>query len=215
MLECIQVEKTYSGHAVLHVPSLQLENAVYWIQGSNGSGKTTFLRMIAGLLPFQGEIILDGISQRGDPLAYRRLVSWADAEPLYPSFLSGQDLVSFYREIRKAPDEQVARLTDLFQVRPYLKATIGTYSSGMIKKLSLLLSFIGSPAWIALDEPLVTLDREAIPILYSLIREYRLQRGTGFLISSHQDPEREALGEDRILVVRGGTVLPAQQIVPA
>ena len=199
MLEILQVQKWYGDRPVLSIPSLQLPEGIYWLRGSNGSGKTTFLRMIAGLLPFRGDIVIKAISLRRQPVDYRRSVSWADAEPLYPDFLKGRDLVAFYREVRRASAQQVDELTDLFQVRSYLPAPIGTYSSGMVKRLSLVLAFIGHPVLITLDEPLVTLDQDSIPLLYDLItRSYR-EYNTSFLISSHQDIATGALQEEKVL----------------
>jgi ABC-2 type transport system ATP-binding protein len=206
MLQFLQVQKSYGDRPVLSIPSLQLDKGIYWLQGSNGSGKTTFLRMIAGLLPLRGDIVLNGASLRRSPVEYRRLVSWADAEPLYPDFLKGRDLVAFYQEIRKASPQQVECLLQLFQVKPFLSAPVGTYSSGMVKKLSLVLAFIGSPSLITLDEPLVTLDKESIPALYHLISESYRERNISFLISSHQDLATGALPEEKILAVRGQTI---------
>lgn len=206
MLEFWQVQKSYGDRPVLSIPSLQLDKGIYWLQGPNGSGKTTFLRMIAGLLPFRGDIILNGSSLRRTPVEYRRLVSWADAEPLYPDFLKGRDLVAFYQEIRKASPAQVESLLQLFQVKSFLSTPIGAYSSGMVKKLSLVLAFIGSPSLITLDEPLVTLDRESIPALYNLISASYLEKNTSFLISSHQDLATGALPEEKILTVLGQTI---------
>src|SRR5579859_2127412 len=157
MLALTQVQKYYGRKQVLSIPALQLDDGVYWLQGLNGAGKTTLLRMIAGLVPFKGDIILDRVSLRKDAVAYRRAVSWADAEPLYPGFLTGQDLVRFYQEIRSAAAPETAQLVALFGMQAYLSSQIGTWSSGMIKKLSLVLAFIGSPRLILLDEPLVTL----------------------------------------------------------
>ena len=206
MLEFLQVQKSYGDRTVLSIPSLQLADGIYWLRGSNGSGKTTFLRMIAGLLPFRGDILLKNISLHRKPVDYRRSVSWADAEPLYPDFLKGRDLVAFYREVRKAPAQQIEELIDLFQVRSYLPAPIGTYSSGMVKRLSLALAFIGHPALITLDEPLVTLDQDSIPLLYNLItRSYR-EHNTSFLISSHQDIAKGALPEEKVLSAAGQTI---------
>lgn len=201
MLECTAVSKSYGGVKVLQIPSLVLDKGIYCLRGANGSGKTTFLRMVAGLLPFQGSIVLDGCGLHERPLDYRRRVSWSDAEPLYPAFLSGQELIAFYRDIRKASTEQTDYLIKVFSVRPYMQAPIGTYSSGMIKRLSLLLAFIGTPSLIVLDEPLVTLDREAIPALYRLITECYAQPGTSFLISSHQDLGTNALPVGKNLIV--------------
>jgi ABC-2 type transport system ATP-binding protein len=206
MLQFLQVQKSYGDRPILSIPDLQLGKGIYWLQGSNGVGKTTFLRMIAGLLPFRGDIVLNGTSLHKTPVAYRRSVSWADAEPLYPDFLKGRDLVAFYREIRKATAEQADHLTDLFQVRPYLSAPIGTYSSGMTKKLSLVLAFMGSPALIALDEPLVTLDRESIPVLYELISTSWLKKNTSFLISSHHELGAGALPEEKVISIVDQTI---------
>jgi len=206
MLQFLQVQKSYGDRPILSIPDLQLREGIYWLQGSNGVGKTTFLRMIAGLLPFRGDILLNERSLHKSPVEYRRLVSWADAEPLYPDFLKGRDLVAFYKEIRKATTEQADHLTDLFQVRSYLSAPIGTYSSGMTKKLSLVLAFMGSPALITLDEPLVTLDRESIPILYELITNSWREKNTSFLISSHQELATGALPEEKVIAVVDQTI---------
>lgn len=201
MLECRQLQISYGGQKVLDMPSLQLNNGIYWLQGPNGSGKTSFLRAVAGLLPFKGEILIGGISQTRSPVAYRRLISWADAEPLYPAFLSGGDLIGFYLDIRAGSrrdtrlQADTERLVGAFQAAPWLSAPAGTYSSGMTKKLSLILAFIGTPSLITLDEPFVTLDAEAIPILNELIREYHRSRGISFLLSSHQDLEHQGAGQ--------------------
>ena len=197
MLEFIHAQKFYGDRKILDIPSLHLEKGIYWLQGANGSGKTTLLRMIGGLLPFEGDIQVDAISQHRRPVAYRRSVSWADAEPLYPAFISGEELVNFYRDIRSAPAEQTDRLIAWWGMQAFLPTRIGAWSSGMIKKLSLLLAFIGSPRLILLDEPMITLDQAGIPLLYELIRESHRQQGTSFLISSHQPIEAGFLPVDK------------------
>ena len=139
MLRIIKTQKKYNREPVLDIPLLQVEKGIYWLQGINGSGKTTLLRMIAGLTPFEGEIFINDISSRKSPVLYRRQVSWADAEPLYPAFITGRELVDFYCNIRKASPGQPDELIDGFGVRSYLSNPIGSYSSGMVKRLSLLM----------------------------------------------------------------------------
>src|SRR5882757_9308179 len=107
MLAFTKVEKSYGSSLVLSIPSTSLAPGIYWLQGPNGTGKTTLLRMIAGLIPFKGEIHLNGHSLHRDPVAYRRNIGWADAEPQYPAFLTGADLLSFYLSIRKTPAERI------------------------------------------------------------------------------------------------------------
>jgi len=210
MLEFRQVQKSYGGQPILTIPVLQMEKGIYWLQGANGSGKTTLLRMIAGLLPFEGDIRIDSVSLQAGPLAYRRSVSWADAEPLYPDFLTGDDLIAFYRGIRRPSAGQVESLTDRFGMRSYLSSPLGRWSSGMTKKLSLLLAFMGRSSWILLDEPLVTLDQETIPELYTMIREWHGQEGTAFLLSSHQDLHAGGMPAAQKLQIKDKTM----QLIP-
>ncbi|HEY2348641.1 MAG TPA: ABC transporter ATP-binding protein [Puia sp.] len=186
MLQFDHVYKSYNQQPVLEIRHLKLERNIYWLKGINGSGKTTLLSMLAGLIPFKGDIQLDGINLRYDPVSYRNLVNFAEAEPLYPDFLTGHELIRFYQEIRKAAAAQIDMLINLFQVHHFLRSPIGTYSSGMIKKLSLLLAFIGKPSLLLLDEPLAMLDESSTQILPELINAYHKEFKTAFILSSHQ-----------------------------
>jgi ABC-2 type transport system ATP-binding protein len=200
MLQFEQVYKSYDQQAVLEIPSLILEKNIYWLQGPNGSGKTTFLRMLAGLIPFKGNISLEGINLREQPMPYRRLISFAEAEPLYPSFVNGNELISFYKDIRKADSSQTDMLINFFRMHRFLSQPIGSYSSGMIKKLSLLLAFIGRPSLILLDEPLSTLDEGAVHHMPDLISAYHKEFGTCFIFSSHQPFKSHAQSVHKILI---------------
>jgi ABC-2 type transport system ATP-binding protein len=186
MIHLKQVDKYYDQKLILNIAELKLESGIYWINGINGSGKTTLLKILAGIIPFNGDITINDVSLKKEPVEYRKLVSYTEAEPLYPSFITGIDLVSFYQDIRKAPGLPVDKLIAFSGLRQDLDHPIGTYSSGMVKRLSLLLAFIGHVSLIILDEPLATLDAEAVHALPDLIKEYRLEYGTSFIFSSHQ-----------------------------
>jgi ABC-2 type transport system ATP-binding protein len=206
MLRFFSTKKVYDQDVVLDIPELQLQEGVYWLQGINGSGKTTLLRMIAGLSPFDGDILFKDISQNKHPLQYRKQVSWAEAEPQYPPFITGNDLVSYYQDIRKASAKQVDRLIAFSGLGKNLSKPVGVYSSGMVKRLSLLLAFIGNVPLILLDEPLATLDTEAIHALPDLITEYRKENGTSFIFSSHQPFLSETLLINENLLITGKTI---------
>ena len=187
MLELKDVKKSYHSQTILHKTNLQLKNGIYWIKGANGSGKTTLFKMIAGILPFHGDIAFNHISQKKNPVDYRRCVGWAEAEPVYPDFISGRDLICFYSDVRNVEAKEGEELLSLFQLTKYINDPIGAYSAGMTKKLSLLLALIGNPSLCILDEPLITLDSESLGIITSLIIELHKNKRTMFLISSHQD----------------------------
>ncbi len=94
MVELLNVKKSYGNYAVIDIPQIHLNHNIYWLKGMNGSGKTTLMKLIAGLLPFQGDVLINGnISIRKNRVAYLRLVNYAEAEPLFPPFLTGYDLI--------------------------------------------------------------------------------------------------------------------------
>ena len=187
------ITKAYGKQVVLHIPSLHIGSGIHWIKGVNGSGKTTLLKVIAGLLPFEGDVVLNNINVKKLPVAYRQQISWSEAEPLYPPFLRGSDLVKLYSNIRKATITEADRLTTVLKMDSYIHDAVGTYSAGMTKKLSLLLSFLGKPSLVILDEPLITLDAETVTVISNLITDMNQNRGTAFLISSHQEINTQTL----------------------
>lgn len=197
----------YHYNLVLEIPSLKLGNAVWWLKGENGSGKTTLLKIIAGLLPFEGEVSINKTSLKNQALAYRKLISWAEAEPLFPPFLTGHDLVTLYKDIRGAVQKDIDPLLEVLSMHDYINHKTGTYSAGMNKKLSLVLAFIGNPLLIILDEPLITLDPHAFHQVCSLIIEKNKNDGTGFLMSSHQAPDENLFASAKQLVVNNKTVV--------
>lgn len=186
MLQFQNFQKAYGSKLIIAAEALTLDGPFYWLKGGNGSGKTTLLQSVAGIIPFRGKIEVGGKTAQAQASAYRLAVNVAAAEPQYPDFLSGYDLIRLYTQTKKGTQEQAAELIAHFGVGDFVRDKIGTYSSGMKKKLSLMLAFIGSPELILLDEPLITLDVAATALLIELISQ-RLSAGVQLLITSHQE----------------------------
>jgi len=199
MLHFVEFQKFYGNFPALTIPDFTIEPGIYWIKGVNGSGKSTLLKSIAGMLAFDGDIILnENISIKKHPVAYRKLVNFAEAEPLFPEFLTGMEMVKLFASAKEAPAGQEEQFISSMRMQNYIDRPIGTYSSGMLKKLSLVLAFLGKPKLILLDEPLITIDTESLKILYSWIRQQHTENGVSFLLSSHQaldDAENLQAGE--------------------
>lgn len=193
MLELRSVDKKYGSHEILRIRDFILPPGISWLKGENGSGKTTLLKTIAGIIPFAGEIVLDeNISSLKNPVAYRQHINFAEAEPLYPSFVTGRQLLNLYADVKKSPMGQLPSLCEAFRVTSFLDQSMGTYSSGMIKRVSLIAAFLGKPRIILLDEPLVTLDVASVDILLHHIKT-AVASGTQFMITSHQPLASSAL----------------------
>ena len=194
MLQLQNFSKSYRGRAVLRIDSFAFAPGTYWIQGANGSGKSTLFKAIAGISSFEVDILLAGyLSVKKQAVAYRRLVNFAEAEPVFPSFLTGRELIDLFRTAKNGPPHQEDGYLEGLHMTSYVQEPVGTYSSGMLKKLSLVLAFLGQPTCIVLDEPLTTLDAAAVPVLCAWMARQHSQQGTSFLLSSHQALAAEAL----------------------
>ena len=207
MLTVTNLTKAYGGHTVLTVPELHLSPGIHYFRGGNGSGKTTFFRTVAGLLPFSGEIVLAGQYEiNRNPVAYRMRVNYAEAEPVYPAFLTARDLAGFVGKAKQAPAGQANTLAQVLGVDAFWKQPSGQFSSGMLKKLSLLLALLGKPKLVLLDEPLTTLDVATAARLFDYIRHLRTEQDVSFLLTSHQDVSLTGLALTGIWQVGNGVI---------
>jgi ABC-2 type transport system ATP-binding protein len=201
MLAIKDLSKNYGAHTILQISELNIPPGTFWIEGGNGSGKTTLLKILAGICPFEGLVSLNNINLKKSPVAYRNEISFAEAEPQFPPTVTGTELIEFFRKTRDADTAEVKTLIHHFNIENFIGQSVGGYSSGMMKKLSILLAFMGSPKLILLDEPLITLDINFIPLLLAAIKERQAQ-GISFLITSHQAFESTMLAFDGKLLVR-------------
>jgi len=208
MLQLTNFRKAYEAQTVLSIPELKLEPAIYWLKGENGAGKSTFLKSIAGIIPFEGEVRVHDVSLRRQRMQFTKNVSFGDAEPVFPSFLTGNDLVNFFQDTKGRMNRTSDELKQRFGVQRYLGNKVGTYSSGMLKKLSLVLAFIGAPKLILLDEPFITLDTDAVSVLQEVIAGCR---DISFIISSHQ--ELSLASPFQVLEIQQQTIIQAKHVL--
>lgn len=135
MIEFTHYNKYYGSREILNIPYLKLDRGIHWLRGENGAGKSTLLRSVAGISGFKGTIVLNGsIDPVKNPVEYRQKVNYAEPEPLFPPFLSGNDLVQLFSETKSADPIRVASLLHELDMN-YLDDPVSSYSSGMLKKI--------------------------------------------------------------------------------
>ena len=185
---------------------------IYGFIGHNGAGKTTTLKACAGILaPDEGEIIIDGISIREDPLAVKRIIAYLPDNPeLYP-FLTGIKYLHFIADIFAIPtvvrSARIAELSEKFQLTGALAQQISGYSHGMKQRLALIAAFLHEPRLILMDEPFVGLDPQASHLLKEMMREH-CERGGAIFFSTHVLDVAERLC-DKIAIIKHGELLRA------
>ena len=208
MLQINTLQKNYGDKTILKIKELTLPGGIIHLKGINGSGKTTFSKIVAGLIPFEGELILNNsLSPTSTKVEYRKQVNYSESEPDYPEFLSANDLISFVGKAKGTSKKHLKSMVEIFGVNEYLYDQIGTYSSGMIKRLSLVLAFLGKPKLILLDEPFNALDTKAIETLKDMILQFH-ENGVDFILVSHQDIDHLGVPIDACFMVQHQTITP-------
>jgi ABC-2 type transport system ATP-binding protein len=205
MLSLTGFVKKYPSGFEVNIPQLHLAQGIHLILGGNGSGKSTLLKALAGIHPTEGEILLNGVSLRKNPIDYRRKIGFAAAEPTFPEFLNLDDLIAVVAKAKSCSKTEIEELKSILGIREFSSYPIGGYSSGMLKKAALLLAFLGNPELLILDEPFTTIDAETQAQLVSLIIQ-KSDSGTGFLITSHQSGPLDLLPVDGVLRMKSGKI---------
>lgn len=205
MLSIRNFQKSFGTQLILDIPELTFNKGTHWVKGKNGSGKSTLFNCLAGLSPFEGTIQLESHDLKKDPISFKRLVSYSQSEPTFPEFLAGNDILQYFGELKGATTDQIVTLSKELSVDVYADQPVGNYSSGMLKKLSLIIAFLGDPSWVILDEPLITLDKEAQELIMNLISE-KTQTGTSFIFATHQDFENRHIQADFTYEVNHQTI---------
>lgn len=198
MLQLTNFKKSYGQTVILEIDAFQLNDGIYWLQGPNGAGKSTFFKCISGIIYFQGDCEIEKNNIKKAPVEYRKQISYCEAEPEFPDFLTQKDLIAFVAKARNADKDQIEHLQEVLGTATYITQPVGTYSSGMLKKTGLLLAFLGTPKWIVLDEPFTAIDHNSVDKLVQLVDDYHKNYGTSFLVSSHIDSGHYHLPFDKV-----------------
>jgi ABC-2 type transport system ATP-binding protein len=191
MLELRHVSKHFSGiPAVDDVSFCARQGEVTGYLGPNGSGKTTTLKMITGLIEMTfGHVLFEGKPIQDDLIAYKRRMGYVPEEPYLYNHLSGAEYLTMVAQLRDLPPRETSeridgllRLLSLFDDR---HASISGYSKGMRQKILIAAALMHNPDLVLLDEPFSGLDVGSALVLRSLIQELA-RRGKVVLFSSHE-----------------------------
>lgn len=210
MLQIDTLQKSFGNHTVLDIQQLQFSPGVHFIVGPNGAGKTTFLKCLAGIHPCQGKLTFhEKIDLHKDQVAHRRVVNFSEAEPIFPPYLHGEELLKLVLEAKNGTKAQSQQFIEQVGI-DYLHQKVGTYSSGMKKKLALLLAFVGKPRLILLDEPFAAVDQRSRKALLQCIQQ-KVHEGVSFFISSHLRDLHAAFGQGQVHLLEAKSFRPASK----
>ena len=190
MLQIEHFTKEYGSKVAVNDLSLEIcSGEIFGFIGHNGAGKTTTIKAVAGILPFQkGEIRVDGISVRENPLECKKRLAYIPDNPDLYEFLTGIQYLNFIADIFQVPkgqrEERIGKYSDLFGLTGDLGSTVSTYSHGMKQKLALIGALIHEPKLLLMDEPFVGLDPKAAHDLKMIMTDI-CQKGGAIFFSTH------------------------------
>ena len=199
-------EKVAVDDLTLHIAP----GEIYGFIGHNGAGKTTTLKSAVGILNFdEGEIFIDGISIRENPLEAKRRLAYIPDNPDLYDFMSGIKYLNFIGDVfgvePAVRKERIHDLAERFKLTADLAQPIASYSHGMKQKLALISAFLHEPRLILMDEPFVGLDPTASHLLKQMMREL-CDRGGAIFFSTHVLEVAEKLC-DKVAIIKNGRLI--------
>lgn len=207
MLECKNLEKKYLGKVAVRDLSLSIgQGRICALLGPNGSGKTTWMKMVAGLIaPNAGTITFFG-----QPIGKesKKHIAYMSTEPFFYSYMTAKDVGKYYRDFFEDFDmNKYEELVERLGLRMQDKAK--TLSSGLAAKLKLAATLARSASLYLLDEPLNGIDIIAREQVIEAVKEVAGENAT-IVMSSHLVDELEKIIDDAFFVKEGSIVLAGE-----
>lgn len=214
MLTIKNFSKTYKG-GIKAVDNLSLTieaGDIFGFIGHNGAGKTTTIKSVCGVMDFeQGDIFINGISIKEDPIACKKITAYIPDNPDLYEHLTGIQYLNFIGDIyqveHKRRQELIQSFADRFEITKNLGDLISSYSHGMKQKLALISAFIHTPKLLVLDEPFVGLDPKAAHELKQIMHEL-CESGNAIFFSTHVLDVAEKLC-NKIAIIKSGKLMVA------
>ncbi len=213
MIKINSLSKMYKNADRFAVKNLNLTintGEVFGFIGANGAGKSTTIKCITGILPYNdGSIEIAGYDMAKDSISAKKNIGYvSDNHSVYDK-LTGREYVNFLANIygvsKQDRDQRLNELSIRFDLQDKLDSPIKSYSHGMKQKICVIGALIHEPKVWILDEPLTGLDPKSAKELKGLMREH-CEKGNVVFFSSHVLEVVEKLC-DRIAIIKDGEII--------
>lgn len=209
------VSKTLGGQPIINNLSFSVKRGeVYGFLGPNGSGKTTTIRMMVGLISMtKGEIYIGGHSIRTERSKALEHVGAVVENPELYKYMSGwKNLLHFARmATRPVSEERIKEIVELVDLKDAIHKKVKTYSLGMRQRLGIAQALLHKPSILILDEPTNGLDPAGIRELRDYLRHLAKEHQIAIVVSSHLLSEVELMC-DRVLIIQKGSFVGERTI---
>ncbi|MBR4230836.1 MAG: ABC transporter ATP-binding protein [Bacilli bacterium] len=190
MIEIKNVTKKYGDKKAIDDVSFTIEDGdIFAFIGHNGAGKTTLIKAIMGIHDFdEGDILINGISIKSDPIACKRIMAFVPDNPETYEHMKAIDYINFICDMYDVDTEtrtnNIHKYAKLFEMEDKLNDTIDSYSHGMKQKIVLIAALAHNPEILIMDEPFVGLDPKAVFDIKEVLNEM-VKEGKTIFYSTH------------------------------
>ncbi len=184
MIEIKNVTKKYGNKVAVDNMSFNVNDGdIFAFIGHNGAGKTTLIKAIVGIHDFdEGDILIDGISIKDNPVACKKLMAYVPDNPETYEHMKAIDYINFicdmYEVDLETREKNIKKYAKLFEMEDKLNDTIDSYSHGMKQKIVLISALAHNPRILIMDEPFVGLDPKAVfdikEVLNEMVKEKKI-----------------------------------------
>lgn len=212
MIQVERLVKKYDAFKAVDDISMTVrEGEVYAFLGPNGSGKTTTMKSIVGLVvPTSGRVRVQDIDVHLFPKEARRIMSYLPQRVVFPENLTAREIVRLYARLRNLTKDAADEALAAAQFNGFSDQFVGGFSGGMIQRLGLAVVSLPNSPVLLLDEPTASLD----PVGVKRFRDFVLNqkaKGKTIVFSTHLLPEVEQLA-DRVGIFVGGKLVAEETI---
>jgi ABC-type multidrug transport system ATPase subunit len=177
------------------------------LTGANGSGKTSILRCLLGLVPFAGRALVGGHDVVADPIAARSLIGYLPQKPAFGDARADEAL-RFIARVRRLDPARIAPVLETVGLAAHARERVRTFSGGMQQRLSLAIALYSEAPLLLFDEPTASLDHEGQRTFAEVVARLR-REGRTLLLASHRPEEIHAL-TDRVLALDAGRLVESE-----
>jgi ABC-2 type transport system ATP-binding protein len=192
--------------AVDHVDLAVPRGGIFGLLGPNGAGKTTIIKLLTGLSDItDGTATVAGYDVTRDPMHVKQRIGWVAAEVILDDDLSGWENLWLQAKLQGLSEwkDRALQLLAYFELTDRRKDKVGTYSTGMRKKMEIALALLHQPEVIFMDEPTIGLDANVRRMLWDLITGVNRQFGVTVLLTSHYIEEADFLCDHVAIIDHG------------
>jgi ABC-2 type transport system ATP-binding protein len=210
-LEVKNLVKSYGPYPGVWDVNLSVkQGTIHGFLGPNGSGKTTTMKCVMGLLrKTSGEIRILGEEPQGEAIRLKQRIGYLPELPGFPAYLKGREVLLTYGRIRGVGRamllEESTALLRKFGLTDAAEKVVGRYSRGMQTRLGLAVALLGDPDLLLLDEPTEGLDPVGVIEVRDMLRQM-VSEGRSVLLSSHRLAEVQQMCSVVTVVNEGRTV---------